>query len=121
MFVNAKRFAETAFADDFNLWQLLFITHKHIDSAHAAAFIILKEAQQELNFWGRANRVVLDPATESLNFLCRRFGAGNYFKFVGVTFDPALRGWRLEALLKVRLEATGSAACEVASETGWRL
>ena len=81
--VNAKGFSETVFADDFNCWQPFFITHDEVDSAHAAAFIILREAQQELHLWGQANRVVFDPSKESFHLLHRRFGAGNNFKFLG--------------------------------------
>ena len=114
MAVNAKGFTETVFADDFNCWRLFCITQEQVDSAHAAAFIALKEAQQELHLWGSANRVVFDPAKESFHLLHRRFGAGNNFKILGVTFDSALlmhtaarevateAGWRLQALLKVR-------------------
>ena len=105
--VNAKGFTETVFADDFNCWRSFYITHDNVDSARAAAFISLREAQQELHLWGEANRVVFDPAKESFHLLHRRFGAGGNFRILGVTFDPAL--------------LMHEAACDVATEAGWRL
>ena len=67
----------------------------------------LREARHELHLWGEANRVVFDPSKESFHLLHRRFWEGDDFKILGVLFDPAL--------------PLHAAACEVATEAGWRL
>ena len=105
--VNAKGFVETIFADDFNCWRLFRITRDQVEIAQAAAMVEFHEAQHELHVWGDATRVVFDTFKESFHLLHRRFWEGDNCKILGVLFDPAL--------------LMHAAACEVATEAGWRL
>ena len=105
--VNARGFIDTVFADDFNCWRAFLVPHDKVAEAQAFAKQELQRAQRELHLWGQANRVTFDPSKESIHLLHRRFWFGEDFKILGVVFDPAL--------------LMHSAACEVATEAGWRL
>ena len=105
--VTSRGFTDTVFADDFNCWRPFPVPHDDVPAAQATATHELERAQHELHLWGQANRVIFDPSKESFHLLHRRFWSGENFKILGVIFDPAL--------------LMHAAACEIATEAGWRL
>ena len=50
----------------------------------------LKNCQEQLHSWGRANQVLFDSGKESFHILHPRSPVGDSFRLLGVTFDPAL-------------------------------
>ncbi len=109
--VTQLGFTETIFADDFNCWKSF---RRRLMPAQVKAELELRGAQRELHLWGRANRVVFDPAKESFHLLHKTLHLGDDFRILGVLFDPQLlmhsatravateAGWRIQKLLRAR-------------------
>lgn len=100
--VESCEYTGTVFADDLNCFKVFdgSIGNRYIYSES-------KRCQQALHVWGRANRVVFEPAKESFHILDCRQPSGENFKMLSVPFD-----------LKLSMHA---AAVEFASVAGWRL
>ena len=68
----------------------------------------MREVQDELHSWGRANRVIFDPAKESMHIISKIMPSDSEFKILGVEFDckltmhSAIRHCALEAAQKLK-------------------
>ena len=80
-------FEETVFADEYNCWVTARKGKLPQDLRCEVAF---RGAQKELHACGKANKVVLDPAKDSLHILHRKFGTDGEVKILGVIFDSRL-------------------------------
>ena len=107
--VNAKGFQELVYADDLNCWKAFDRATPNNEVLAAAA-----ECQDELHKWGASNRVVFDPAKESVHVVSTTHPEGGNFAILGVKFDPKLVmqdavtdlvtdcRWKLQQLLRGR-------------------
>ena len=105
----SKQFIESIFADDLNSYKNF---HKTIGDEYIKKE--LKDCQDVVHAWGRANRVQFDPGKEHFYILDARSTIPEDFEILGATFDTKLKmnkeifklscevSRKMRALLRVR-------------------